>query len=368
MICINALPVRTRLIHYLILYLMTAGIAIIMAADDLSVKSADGSELGRISIRTIDGTPMISLTQWASLVEADLEWDFVLGVAEMRFMDHRLRFADGGRGAWIDGRMQSLPAAVRQQDSDFWVPMKVLDDLVDSLWEGELTWNAKANTLIRFTSGPVQVQDEVPGITDDSIVIVLDPGHGGTDNGCLHINGSTEKDTVLKLAQRVSEFLINRLGAHVILTRSGDSDVSIDERVGQANRAGADLFVSIHISAQEEMPGRSFSIFHLPEKAEMETESGLQLWESRSESVIALTREFTRRFAAGLAETAEVREYTIQPQHLACLRGLMMPAFCVELSWDSMFYGDIRITEDSGRNRAAEAIFDGIRQCLDTEQ
>lgn len=77
-----------------------------------------------------------------------------------------------------------------------------------------------------------------------SKVIYLDPGHGGTDAGA--VNGSRrESDDNLKLALLVRDILIRQNQA-VLLSRKEDSAVSLDERTRQANRAKADLYVSLH--------------------------------------------------------------------------------------------------------------------------
>ncbi len=367
MIRIDILPIRKKLILIVVLYMMAAGFATVFATTDIPVLSADGTQSGVIPVRVIAGVEMISLIRWADLVDAEMEWDFVTGVAEMRFRDHRLRFVDSGRGVLVNGRMQSLPAAVRQLDGDIWVPVKILDDLVDPLWEGDLIWNRLEWTLSRFGSPP---GGKSTGFLheDGSIVIVLDPGHGGTDTGCIHQNGAVEKDIALKLAVRVSEILMNRLGAHVVLTRSSDGDVALDQRVSEANRSGADLFISIHLAPPQEMPGKSFCIWSLPDEDDPgDSSGGLSLWENRSGDVIQRTRSFGQRFSEGMALTATVHEFSSKTAQLSGLKGLTMPGFIVELSWDSTYYGQEKITEDSGRNRAAEAIFDGIKGCLEAE-
>ena len=75
--------------------------------------------------------------------------------------------------------------------------------------------------------------------------IVLDPGHGGSASGTV-AGGLTEKELALDIAVRVRELLSDRY--RVAMTREADIDVELDQRSGIANRAGADLFVSIHVN------------------------------------------------------------------------------------------------------------------------
>ena len=80
----------------------------------------------------------------------------------------------------------------------------------------------------------------------DEKVICIDPGHGGTSSGATGEGGSRlEKDDNLRLSLLVRDILTER-GYTVVMTRDGDSDVSLEERCKIANKARASLFVSIH--------------------------------------------------------------------------------------------------------------------------
>lgn len=77
--------------------------------------------------------------------------------------------------------------------------------------------------------------------------IVLDPGHGGGSLGTRTPQGLTEKDLTLDIAERLAR-LLEKQGFEVVMTRQEDHDVSLEQRGGLANRAGADIFVSIHVN------------------------------------------------------------------------------------------------------------------------
>lgn len=78
--------------------------------------------------------------------------------------------------------------------------------------------------------------------------IVIDPGHGGKDPGAIG-NGLKEKDIVLRLAKKVQGILTSKGGYNVILTRTDDSYISLEERTAIANGNNADLFLSLHVNA-----------------------------------------------------------------------------------------------------------------------
>lgn len=76
-------------------------------------------------------------------------------------------------------------------------------------------------------------------------VVVLDPGHGGSDPG-VRVGGAVEKDLTLELARRLRIELERRLPVRVVLTREDDRDVSVEQRAEIANQARADLVISLH--------------------------------------------------------------------------------------------------------------------------
>jgi N-acetylmuramoyl-L-alanine amidase len=82
--------------------------------------------------------------------------------------------------------------------------------------------------------------------------IVLDPGHGGKDKGAISPNGLYEKDITLELAQKLKKRLEEETGCEVMLTRTKDVYLSLEERTAIANTKKADLFVSIHTNANED--------------------------------------------------------------------------------------------------------------------
>jgi N-acetylmuramoyl-L-alanine amidase len=79
-------------------------------------------------------------------------------------------------------------------------------------------------------------------------VIVLDPGHGGSDPGVI-AGSAVEKDLTLALARMLAAELEHRLPAHVVLTRDGDRSLPAEKRAEVANRARADLVLSLHFDA-----------------------------------------------------------------------------------------------------------------------
>jgi N-acetylmuramoyl-L-alanine amidase len=93
--------------------------------------------------------------------------------------------------------------------------------------------------------------------------VVIDPGHGGTDPGCLDSSGSKEKDLTLDISLRLKELLEAKLGLEVILTRETDINVPLETRTVVANQKKADLFISVHVNAYKDRRRRGIETFYL---------------------------------------------------------------------------------------------------------
>jgi len=87
-------------------------------------------------------------------------------------------------------------------------------------------------------------------------VVVIDPGHGGSDTGAVGPGGAKEKDITLRVAKRLAARLREMLHCRVLLTRTDDRFVPLEQRSAMANRVGADVFISIHVNSA---PSRSAS-------------------------------------------------------------------------------------------------------------
>jgi N-acetylmuramoyl-L-alanine amidase len=97
--------------------------------------------------------------------------------------------------------------------------------------------------------------------------VVLDPGHGGTDPGAIGVGGIREKDVTLALARSLAPRLQAR-GFQVILTRSNDRHLELEERSALAEASRGDLFVSLHANAAPRRSVRGVETYYLDENHE----------------------------------------------------------------------------------------------------
>ena len=111
--------------------------------------------------------------------------------------------------------------------------------------------------------------------TDRSIIVALDPGHGGEDPGAIGPAGTREKDVVLRVAHllrdRINATTVGGNPMRAFLTRDGDYFVPLGTRVEKARRVQADLFVSIHADAFTTPAARGASVFALSQSGASST-------------------------------------------------------------------------------------------------
>ena len=97
--------------------------------------------------------------------------------------------------------------------------------------------------------------------SNGNIVVVLDPGHGGSDSGASG-NGLREKDLTLKIAQYAKQELEKYAGVTVYLTRTSDGYVGLKDRATYAKSVNADIFVSLHINSNKSTSPNGAGIYY----------------------------------------------------------------------------------------------------------
>jgi len=194
-------------------------------------------------------------------------------------------------------------------------------------------------------------------------VIVLDPGHGGNDDGTSNKRLKLfEKEVTLDTAQRLEKLLVAR-GYRVILTRTTDRYVALDQRPDLAFREHADLFVSIHFNSSEPAVSGTETYVMTPQfqtstQPEQDKTMIPALYPAnrRDPVNILLGFEVHRRVLASLGTS----DRGLKRRRLAVLRPLECPGVLVESAYLSNEAEARRVATPEFRQRIAQAIADGI--------
>lgn len=126
------------------------------------------------------------------------------------------------------------------------------------------------------SAGPVKPLPQYtpsPSRPAGSKTVVIDPGHGGKDPGAISYLGYHEKEVNLKLAQKIA-WILKKHDVNVIMTRNNDTFIELNERAEIANRAAADLFVSIHHNSNRSRAHHGFTVYIAPNASEASRRAG----------------------------------------------------------------------------------------------
>ena len=211
--------------------------------------------------------------------------------------------------------------------------------------------------------------------------IVLDPGHGGIDPGCLDDAGHVEKEVALDISLRLKALLASRKNIFVVLTRETDIHVPLETRTVLANQKRADLFVSIHVNAFTDKRRRGVETFYLnfspdPRVNELAARENATTTKTIGEmekiikkivetSKIIESRELAQRIQRDLVQYlsrrySDIKDLGTRGGPFWVLIGSGMPAVLVEVSHFSNAAEAARLMDPEYRQRIAQGIFEGL--------
>ncbi|MGH9434945.1 MAG: N-acetylmuramoyl-L-alanine amidase [Terriglobia bacterium] len=217
--------------------------------------------------------------------------------------------------------------------------------------------------------------------------IVIDPGHGGKDTGTIGPTGLEEKNLVLDVALRLRKLIQRRMGCQVIMTRSTDVFIPLEERTAIANEYGADLFISIHANASHDPNARGIETYYLnftsdPEALKLaarenasSTESVYQLQSLVKKIALSEKIDESRQFARmvddqlvdHLDESGDPqRNRGVKKAPFVVLIGANMPSVLAEISFVSNPRDERLLRKGSYREKIAVGLYDGIVRYADS--
>ena len=210
--------------------------------------------------------------------------------------------------------------------------------------------------------------------------IVIDPGHGGHDPGAIGGGGLQEKDLVLDIALRLANILRETLGAEVILTRSTDVYIPLEERTAIANSRGADLFLSIHANSSRSRGARGVETYYLNFAMDPHAEAVAARENAISEATLkdlqSLVKAITlnskidesRDFAASVHESLAPRnsrlDRGVRTAPFYVLIGANMPSVLAEIAFISNPGDEQLLRSQSHRDKVARSLSAGVQRYL----
>ncbi len=215
--------------------------------------------------------------------------------------------------------------------------------------------------------------------------IVIDAGHGGHDSGTLGPGGIEEKEVVLDVALRLGKLLRQRLGADVIFTRDDDTFIPLETRTAIANKAQADLFLSIHANSSSDSSARGVETYYLnfttsPDALEVAARENAVSDESIHElsglvkkitlkDKIDESREFAADVQKSLYDDLEdgnpgMRDRGVKKAPFVVLIGANMPSILAEISFLTNSDDARQLRQAAYRQRIAESLYRGVSRYI----
>lgn len=173
---------------------------------------------------------------------------------------------------------------------------------------------------------------------DTRVLVTIDPGHGGRDPGAIGVGGLQEKDVILPISREVAQIL-EKHGVTVMLTRRDDRFISLSGRAEMANRAGSDIFVSIHANSA----GRSRTQVN-----------GAETF------YYATGRRLAQNIQNRMIRDTGMKNRGVKQARFYVLRNTAMPAALVEVGFVTGRSDAAKLSSPNFRSQMAQAIANGI--------
>ena len=197
-------------------------------------------------------------------------------------------------------------------------------------------------TIVAGVAPAVATTPVIPNVPRGQTIVVIDPGHGGRDPGAVGIGGLQEKQINTTVSHRVRQRL-QEAGLTVLMTREGDQWVELDARAQFANRARADIFVSIHANAIS---------MSRPEVNGLET------------YYLASGERLARSIHSSVLRHTDMRDRGVRQARFYVLRHTSMPAVLVETGFVTGAEDAARFRNPAAVNQIADGIARGILDYL----
>jgi N-acetylmuramoyl-L-alanine amidase len=217
---------------------------------------------------------------------------------------------------------------------------------------------------------------------DPRPIVVIDPGHGGIDNGTVATSGAMEKQIVLDFALLLRDRLESSGKFRVVMTRTDDTFIPLGDRVRMARIRQASLFISIHADALKKGEGEAqgATVYTLSEKASDAEAARLAEDENRADVIAGIdlshestdvadilidlaqreTKAYSVRFAksvvGSMRKVARMHKNPMKSAGFKVLKAPDVPSVLIELGYVSDETDLKQLTSGNWQAKTASAI------------
>lgn len=277
-----------------------------------------------------------------------------LAVGGFRFIgDADLFVVVGSTDIALNGTKTRISSPPVMKSGELYLPNEVVALLEQAIYRKSIYSYAEPSFVFTPTSPsplpsysrPIQSAKPLLG------TVVLDPGHGGRDSGAVGPRtGVFEKDLNLSVAKRVQSALVEK-GVKVVMTRSDDKFIPLEQRAVIANSVNPDCFVSIHFNASTATIVKGFEVYY---------SNNNPFGKDRLDRSISLGNAI----AANLQGKWSTSNRGVRHASFYVTRHTRMPSVLVEVEFLSNTELEPMLTGDWFQKRAAAGIVEGIESFL----
>jgi len=358
-----------------IMILALIAVAFGMLSADISVLIRGESKATILKETTLNSIRYVELNDFSTVFKAINRQDRCDGRIYLHLYDEQFIFLEASPYYSYKTESYNMHYALLRRGAKLYLPSLFVTEKLRSHFPKDVELKARVLSIAKPR--------------DNSITtIVLDPGHGGKDPGAVGRKlKATEKELNLGVCLKLKTLLEKELGMKVLLTRSDDRFVSLQDRTKFANEKKADLFVSLHTNSSKSPTGKGLETYYL---------STAQTSEARA--VEAMENDVVERFEGGTTakrkyddldfilsdlnqtenlESSNLLASNVQQNIVAgtktldrgvkqanfyVLRGAFMPSILVEMGFISNEEEEQLLVNEEYQNRLARTIFEGIKR------
>jgi len=375
------LSIKDFILQYKNLLLLITGLFIIIGnvysfavIDSIEVNISNTQQKSYLKVVQIDNKYYCDIEELATIFKANVKEERSDKRIYLNIYDEQFIFLTHSMYFSFKNKSYKYPYPLQIYMGRYYVPIEFVNHNLPELFKDKVTWNRKKLVISKPQDNTIKT-------------IVLDPGHGGRDPGAV---GKTikahEKEINLCVALILKSILEKEMGVRVLMTRSDDSFVSLQERTKFANENKADLFISIHTNASKDRSSRGIEMYYLSTAKTTEARavealenSVVELYEGGKEAIrryddLALilsdimqaenleqSSNLANKLQMNICAGTKSCDRGVKQANFYVLRGAFMPAVLIEMGFISNPVEESFLVNKQYQERLARTIFEGIK-------
>ena len=366
--------ILTQIILTAMFVTLLVSLSALTARDSLEISIRDTNQSSYLHIFKIDNKDYCDVEETAAIFKASVKEERSDKRIYFTIYDEQFIFLINSTFFTFKNKNYKYSYPLTSIKGKYYLPLEFLTSLLPELFKDKVAWNGKKLIITKPTDYTIKT-------------IVIDPGHGGKDPGAIGKTiGAKEKDINLSVSLMLKSILEKELGVRVLLTRSDDRFVSLQQRTKFANDNKADLFISVHTNASHNRSSRGVEMYYLSTARTTEARavealenSVVEIYEGGQEALRKYTdvdlilsdilqaenlehsNNLAFKLQMNMCAGTQSSDRGIKQANFYVLRGAFMPAVLVEMGFISNPVEESFLVNRQYQERLARTIFEGIK-------